>query len=154
MNASGSIEVPMDVEVFPWVGVEQLPSDVIGENHQELIETILNGTYTDSSGKVTEIGLNNPDSYINNEIKNRSNGNFWFRSDILGSMDFWERSDIEKCLSAGVVPDVLEGRVTIDVISEKESLIENFDKISVTAGASTPQNLIDEVVERLETYKK
>ncbi|MBO5385765.1 4-hydroxy-3-methylbut-2-enyl diphosphate reductase [bacterium] len=39
-------------------------------------------------------------------------------------------------------------------LSEKESLIENFDKISVTAGASTPQNLIDEVVERLETYKK
>ena len=33
-----------------------------------------------------------------------------------------KRSDIEKCLSAGVVPDVLEGRVTIDVISEKESL--------------------------------
>ena len=33
-----------------------------------------------------------------------------------------KRVDIEKCLSAGVVPDVLEGRVTIDVISEKESL--------------------------------
>lgn len=33
-----------------------------------------------------------------------------------------KRVDIEKCLSAGVVPDVLEGRVTIDVIAEKESL--------------------------------
>ena len=33
-----------------------------------------------------------------------------------------KRVDIEKCLSAGVVPAVLEGRVTIDVISEKESL--------------------------------
>lgn len=33
-----------------------------------------------------------------------------------------KRVDIEKCLSAGVVPAVLEGRVTIDVIAEKESL--------------------------------
>ena len=96
MNASGSIEVPMSVEVFPWVGVEQLPSDILGENHQTLIENILNGTYTDENGKETKIGLNNPDSYINNEIQSRANGNFWFRSDILGSMDFWERNDIEK----------------------------------------------------------
>lgn len=96
MNASGSIEVPMSVEVFPWVGVEQLPGDILGENHQTLIETILNGIYTDKNGQETKIGLNNPDSYINNEIQNRANGNFWFRSDILGSMDFWERNDIEK----------------------------------------------------------
>jgi hypothetical protein len=96
MSASGSIEVPMAVEVFPWVGVEQLPSDILGENHQNLIEKILNGIYVDSNGQETKIGLNNPDSYINNEINNRANGNFWFRSDILGSMDFWERSDIEK----------------------------------------------------------
>ncbi len=96
MNASGSIEVPMSVEVFPWVGVEQLPSDILGENHQMLIEKILNGIYIDGNGKETKIGLNNPNSYINNEIQSRANGNFWFRSDILGSMDFWERNDIEK----------------------------------------------------------
>ncbi len=96
MNASGSIEVPMSVEVFPWVGAEQLPGDVLGENHQKLIETILDGTYVNQNGTETKIGLNNPDSYINNEIQNRANGNFWFRSDILGSMDFWEKSDIEK----------------------------------------------------------
>lgn len=39
-------------------------------------------------------------------------------------------------------------------LSENEIFIENYDKISVTAGASTPQNLIDEVVEKLEVYKK
>lgn len=96
MSEPGSIEIPMDVQVFPWVGADQLPDDVVGEDHQGLIDKILNGTYTESNGKVTQIGLNNPDSYINNEINSRANGNFLFRSDILGSMDFWERSDIEK----------------------------------------------------------
>ena len=96
MSVSGDIEVPMNVSVFPWVGADQLPDDVLGEDHQGLIEAILNGTYTESNGKISGIGLNNPDSYINQEIAKRANGNFWFRSDILGSMDFWEKSDIEK----------------------------------------------------------
>lgn len=40
-----------------------------------------------------------------------------------------KRVDIEKCLSAGVIPDVLEGRVTVDIIEEKELLnvIEEVD---------------------------
>ena len=33
-----------------------------------------------------------------------------------------KRSDIEKCLSAGVVPDVLEGRVTVEIVDETETL--------------------------------
>ena len=33
-----------------------------------------------------------------------------------------KRGDIEKCLSAGVVPDVLAGKVTIDIQEEKELL--------------------------------
>ena len=90
MSVAGDIEVPLSVEVFPWQGVDQLPSDILGENHQKLIETILNGTYTDANGRTTQIGLNNPDSYISGEIANRSEGNFFFRSDLLGSMDFWE----------------------------------------------------------------
>jgi len=96
MNAVGDIVVPISVEVFPWKGVDQLPSDILGENHQALIEAILNGVYTDANGNVTQIGLNNPDSYISNEIASRSNNNYLFRSDLLGSMDFWERRDIEK----------------------------------------------------------
>ena len=96
MSVSGSINVPMSVEVFPWVGADQLPGDIVGEDHQALIEAILNGTYTESNGNITQIGLNNPNSYISNEIQNRTNGNFLFRSDILGSMDYWERNDINK----------------------------------------------------------
>lgn len=96
LNVSGSIEIPMSVEVFPWVGADKLPNDVMGQDHQELINAILNGTYKDSSGNVTNIGLNNPDSYISSEIESRTNGNFLYRSDVLGSMDYWERSDISK----------------------------------------------------------
>lgn len=91
-----NIEITMSVQVLPWQGSEQLPSDVVGADHQQLIDSILNGTYTNSDGSVTQIGLNNPNSYISNEINNRVNGNFLFRSDVLGSMDYWERSDIEK----------------------------------------------------------
>ena len=96
MSDPGSIEVPILVQVFPWVGADQLPDDVVGEDHQGLIDKILNGTYTETNGSVTQIGLNNPDSYISEEIKKRANGNFLFRSDVLGSMDFWESSDISK----------------------------------------------------------
>lgn len=43
--------------------------------------------------------------------------------------------------------------IHIENASELDSeLIKNNDRISVTAGASTPQNLIDEVVEKLKTY--
>ena len=72
MSVSDSINVPMSVEVFPWVGADQLPGDIVGEDHQALIEAILNGTYTESNGKITQIGLNNPNSYISNEIQNRT----------------------------------------------------------------------------------
>ena len=96
MSVSGEINIPINVEVFPWEGADQLPGDVAGENHQKLVEAILDGTYTNSDGTVTNIGLNNPNSYISQEIANRSAGNFLFRSDILGSMDYWERNDIAK----------------------------------------------------------
>lgn len=96
MSVSGEINIPIKVEVFPWEGADQLPGDVAGENHQKLVEAIIDGTYTNSDGTVTNIGLNNPDSYISQEIANRSEGNFLFRSDILGSMDYWERNDIAK----------------------------------------------------------
>lgn len=96
ISISENIEIPVDVKVMPWVGVEELPNDIMGEDHEKLIETILSGTYTDANGNVTEIGLNNPNSYINQEIANRTQGSSWFTSDTLGSMDFWESSDIAK----------------------------------------------------------
>ncbi|MBQ9120745.1 MAG: hypothetical protein IJY12_00070 [Clostridia bacterium] len=85
-------ELPYYLDVYPWEGSEELPDDnQSGKNHAVLIEAILNGTY-DGSG----IGLNHPNSYLNNEINDRSNSFLWFGSDTLGSMDFWESSDINK----------------------------------------------------------
>lgn len=89
-------ELPFILNEFYWQGAEELPEDSsLGENHVVLIEKILNGTYTDANGNVTNIGLNNPNSYISKEIENRSNIS-WFSSDTLGSMDYWERDDISK----------------------------------------------------------
>ncbi|MBE6599709.1 MAG: hypothetical protein E7640_00670 [Ruminococcaceae bacterium] len=96
ISISEDIIIPVKVQVMPWIGVEELPHDIMGEDHEKLIDTILNGIYTDSNGKSTEIGLNNPNSYINEEILNRTQGSSWFTSDTLGSMDFWEKSDIAK----------------------------------------------------------
>lgn len=86
-------ELPL--EVFPWEGSEILPEeDEVGKNHRNLIEMILNGTTTNSDGSVTNLGLNHSGSYINSEISDRSSS--WLgRSDTLGSMDFWEKSDID-----------------------------------------------------------
>ncbi len=85
----------LSLNIFPWEGSDVLPDDnQLGENHRMLIENILNGKKTNSNGSVTELGLNSPDSYINNEIEDRSNAGWFSSSDTLGSMDFWESSDI------------------------------------------------------------
>ena len=84
--------LPFYLDVFPWDGSEELPDDdLTGKNHSALIEAILNGTY-DGAG----IGLNHTGSYLNEEIKDRSNSWLWFGSDTLGSMDLWESGDINK----------------------------------------------------------
>lgn len=86
----------LPLEAFPWEGSDILPEeDEVGKNHRNLIDMILNGTVTDANGKVTNLGLNHSGSYINEEIADRA-GAWIGRSDTLGSMDFWERSDIDK----------------------------------------------------------
>ncbi len=74
-----------------WEGSEALPDDVQGENHHALIQTILNGVTEDG----VSLGLNDPNSYLSKEIDTRSS-NWLFSSTTLGSMDYWERADIEK----------------------------------------------------------
>ena len=82
----------LELTLFPWEGQEVLPDDDdTGTNHIKLIDSILNGTYQGQG-----IGLNHSGSYLNKEIKDRSNSFLWFGSDTLGSMDFWERADISK----------------------------------------------------------
>lgn len=77
-----------------WTGSDVLPDDgSTGEKHAALIQKILDGVMVDENGKVTNLGLNSSDSYISKEIKDRS-GSWFAGSDTLGSMDFWEKNDI------------------------------------------------------------
>ena len=93
--ASETLELSMGT--VDWTGSDILPDDgSTGDKHSTLIQKILNGTVTDSNGKVTNIGLNSDNSYISNEIKDRSTAGWFSSSDTLGSMDFWEANDINK----------------------------------------------------------
>lgn len=141
ISISDSIEIPVSVEVFPWVGADQLPDDVLGEDHQALIEAILNGTYTNPNGTITNIGLNNPDSYINNEISSRTNGYFFFRSDILGSMDYWEREDIDKFFDTGT-----SGLTFLLYFPEGQTDTYYLYTTSIILGDEDPNIPIDELI--------
>jgi hypothetical protein len=80
-----------------WTGSDILPDDgSTGEKHAVLIQTILSGTTVDENGNVVNLGLNSEDSYISNEIEDRAEGSWLARSTTLGSMDYWEASDIDK----------------------------------------------------------
>ena len=57
---------------FEWVGSEDLPTDVEGQNHQELVTRLVAGK--DSNGTV--IGLNNPNSRLNGYINDRLNASW------------------------------------------------------------------------------
>lgn len=95
--APASNEWGATLGAMDWTGSDILPDDgSTGEKHSALIQMMLNGTITDENGNVTNIGLNSDNSYITNEIKDRSNAGWFSSSDTLGSMDFWEASDINK----------------------------------------------------------
>lgn len=131
----------VELENFYWEGSDQLPDDVLGEDHQALIEAILNGTYTDSNGTVTNIGLNNPNSYINNEINSRTDGFFLYRSDILGSMDYWEREDIDKFFDTGT-----SGLTFLLYFPEGQTDTYYLYTTSVTLGEEDPNIPINEQI--------
>ncbi len=84
------VEASVEVQLFPWEGSEILPDDVVGENHKALIDNIINGTMTDSNGKIVEIGLNNPDSQISQQIDDRISK----RKYTFGSMDFYDSEEM------------------------------------------------------------
>ena len=94
MGTAKGAEGQIPVISFPWEGAEELPNQA-GEDHKQLIDTILSGVVTDGNGSTTNIGLNNPNSYLAQEIASRTS-NWRFSSDTLGSMDYWESSDINK----------------------------------------------------------
>ena len=84
------IHTSIEIQVFPWEGSEILPDTVVGENHKALIDNILNGTMTNSNGDTVEIGINNPDSEISNQIEDRTSKNKY----TFGSMDFYDSQEM------------------------------------------------------------
>lgn len=70
------------MEIFNWEGAEVLPDDVQGEDHQTLIDLILN----------SEAGLNTPNSYLNEQISDRKNS-YW-SWDTYGSMDVYDATQM------------------------------------------------------------
>ncbi len=79
----------IDILMDMWVGSEELPNEVEGEKHKVLIDAIIRGT--DDNGVV--VGLNNPDSFLNTQIEERSSI-WWKDADTLGSMDYWQEDNI------------------------------------------------------------
>ena len=69
---------------FNWDGSEDLPDSVEGEDHAWLIRNLVAGV--DDNGDV--IGLNNPDSVLNDRINDRLDGGIGWREgrDYFGSM--------------------------------------------------------------------
>ncbi len=83
---SSENEMKFHINTFTyWEGAEILPNEE-GESHVSLINNLVNGT--DSSG--ADVGLNNPNSALNQNLENRLNGGpfgIFNRSDCYGSMD-------------------------------------------------------------------
>ena len=74
----------LNVGIFKWQGSDALPDDEeAGLAHANLINKLINGE---------GIGLNSPDSYLNEQIKNRTR--YWNR-DTLGSMAIRQGDSLE-----------------------------------------------------------
>lgn len=85
-NTSATIEIAP----FNWEGAEDLPDDVIGEDHHKFIDLIIN----------SDNGLNTPDSYLNKQIDERKNGDGGIfglgkKWDTYGSMDAYDAKQME-----------------------------------------------------------
>ena len=78
------------LNTFEYAPEQVLPDDEIGKNHVVLIENLVSDRN----------GLNDPDSYLNEQIKKRQNGSlFKPKRDTLGSMGVDQGSELEKLFS-------------------------------------------------------
>lgn len=87
--------VPFTLGEFKWDGSEILPDDVEGEDHAWLIKSLVSGT---SGGKV--IGLDNPDSALNEYINDRLSGGLGWKRDYFGSMAVTGDEEMEALFGA------------------------------------------------------
>lgn len=78
-----SISSKIEMEIFNWQGSEILPDDVLGEDHQALVDGLLNG----------EAGMNTEGSEINKQISSRQEI-WWAERDTYGSMDAYDKESM------------------------------------------------------------
>ena len=94
-SASVADNVPFTLGEFKWEGSEILPDDVEGEDHAWLIKSLVSGTL---NGRV--IGLDNPDSALNEYISDRLAGGLGWKRDYFGSMAVTGDEEMEALFGA------------------------------------------------------
>ena len=87
--------LPLQASEFTWDGSDILPDDIQGEDHAWLIGNLISGT---KNGKV--IGLDNPDSDLNEYIQNRLDGGLGWKRDYFGSMAVTGDTEMEALFGA------------------------------------------------------
>ncbi|MBQ8549953.1 MAG: hypothetical protein IJ426_01290 [Clostridia bacterium] len=87
--------VPFMLGEFTWEGSDILPDDVEGEDHAWLIKSLVSG---ESGGKV--IGLDNPNSALNDYINDRLSGGLGWKRDYFGSMAVTGDEEMEALFGA------------------------------------------------------
>ncbi|MBQ3219014.1 MAG: hypothetical protein IJB32_00260 [Clostridia bacterium] len=81
----------VELKDFFWKGVEELPDDVEGEDHEWLIRNLVMGV--NASG--TKIGLNNKNSKLNDYVNDRLDGGVGWERDYFGSMAVTGGNEVE-----------------------------------------------------------
>lgn len=108
---------PIEIAVgeFTWTGSEELPDSVEGEDHAWLILNLVDGV--NSSGE--EVGLNNPNSELNEFIDKRLDGGWGWKRDYFGSMAVTGGSTVEDIFGTKAVGVSF----LIEVVSDTEYYI-------------------------------
>lgn len=99
--------------VFHWEGSDVLPDDVVGEDHVWLVTNLVAGT--NANGE--EIGLNNPDSPLNDYVNDRLDGGLGYsKRNYFGSMAVTGGKDMEELFGA----DAINLTFMVYVVSDTE----------------------------------
>jgi hypothetical protein len=90
-------EIGAEMGEFTWQGSEILPDDEeAGEDHVWLIENLVAGVNANGTG----IGLNNPNSDLNQYINDRLKGGLGWKRDYFGSMAVTGDDEMEELFGA------------------------------------------------------
>lgn len=96
-SVSPPIALPIELGLFAWEGSEILPDqEEEGLDHVWLINNLVNG----KNNKGKEIGLNNPDSDLNDYINDRLKGGWNWKRNYFGSMAVTGDDEMEELFGA------------------------------------------------------